>query len=64
MVSDMKGENMEKGKIYKGANQRVWSQHAKSCTSVEYSNDEGKTWDIVPVDTGKISYNSWFRLKK
>lgn len=56
---------MEKDKIYKGGCYTVYRQHMDDCVSVEYSLDEGQTWNVVPVDMGKIDYfNAWFRLRK
>lgn len=56
---------MKRGQIYKGGCQEVYRQHMKDCTSVEYSLDEGETWNAVPVDIGKINYfKAWFRLKE
>ncbi|MDD4779144.1 MAG: hypothetical protein PHT02_00875 [Tissierellia bacterium] len=55
---------MEKDKIYKGGCYIIYRQHMDDCCSVEYSIDEGVTWNDVPVDMGKINYfNAWFRLK-
>jgi hypothetical protein len=55
---------MERDKIYKGGCYEIYRQHMDCCTSLEYSLDEGVTWDDVPVDMGKINYfRAWFRLK-
>lgn len=55
---------MQKGKIYKGGCQTVYKQHMEDCNSVEYSIDDGLTWNDVPVDMGKIPYGkAWFRIK-
>jgi hypothetical protein len=57
-------KELEKDKIYKGGCYIVYRQHADDCNSVEYSLDEGVTWNNTPVDLGKINYfKAWYRLK-
>jgi len=50
--------------IYKGGRQEVYKQHMINGTSLEYSLDNGLTWNDVPIDMGKINYfDAWFKLK-
>lgn len=55
---------MEKNKIYKGGCSTVYAYHCGRASEIEYSLDDGFTWNSVPMDLGKIEYMSaWYRLK-